>query len=105
MPRSGRERDGFTSTISPRSVSASPAYTGCVHDQLAASTNVATGKSRMPPVTSSRMPSDAVCQPLAARPLKKLAVRRRLIQMKGLRIELRRERLDLFGSDRSPDHS
>ena len=41
----------------------------------------------------------AVCQPLAANPRKKLCLRSRFVEMKGLRIEFRREGLNFLRSD------
>ena len=57
---------------------------------------------RMPPAglnspsTISRMVIAAVCQPLAASPLKRRFARRLFVEMEGLRIELLGESENLF---------
>lgn len=71
MPRSGRERDGVTASTSLSTVSVSPGRVGRGHfsSPPAPINPPAMG---MPLFTSSDMVIDAVCQPLAARPWKKL---------------------------------
>src|SRR3984893_7545057 len=69
MPRSARERDGLTSTTSVSTRKASPGRVG--FGQLSVPpVPISSPASRSPPVTSSLIVRDAVCQPLAARPSK-----------------------------------
>ena len=96
MPRSGRDFDGRTSSISLLTRSSSPGRTGS--GQL----NWSKPTPRMPPAglnspsTISRMVIAAVCQPLAASPLNGDLQRRVFVEMIGLRIELFGEGDDLF---------
>jgi len=72
VPRSGRDRDGVTSVISPCTVSTSPGRVGRGHFRLPPRP-IMPSASGTPLSTRRRMVIDAVCQPLATSPLKNVA--------------------------------
>ena len=71
MPRSGLERDGVTARISLSTCSTSPGRVGR-GQVISPPAPISPPAMGMPLFTSSDMVMEAVCQPLAARPWKKL---------------------------------
>jgi hypothetical protein len=71
MPRSGFERDGVTASTSLSTCSTSPGRVGR-GQEISPPAPISPPAMGMSLLTSSDMVMAAVCQPLAARPLKKL---------------------------------
>ena len=67
MPRSGFDRDGVISTTSLNTCSVSPGRTGRGH-AISTPAPITPPAICVAPLTSSRIVSAAVCQPLAASP-------------------------------------
>ena len=94
LPRSGRERDGVTSTTSLSTWSTSPGTVRCRPAQLSPSADEAAGEWRTTLDIQTHRDRGGV--PTARRQaLEERALSGLLVRVKGLRIELKRECLDL----------
>ena len=98
IPWPGRDRDDRVSSTSISTRSSSPGRTGFSQFNSPPT-------PRMPPagrkslIRHSFIVSAAVCQPLAAKPLEQRVARRRVVEMKRLRVEFGRECGDRSGID------